>query len=121
METAADAWDATLSTAVDAAEISLEASERTSDAMICPLETTEESLDSGTTTTGVAVAMMDCKLDAEAPMSDTAALTEEAAWDACDAMAFVAADWTDAMSEETLLNSLAAAGTITGVKGLKVS
>lgn len=50
METAADAWDATPSTAVDAAAIPLEASERTFDGMIWPLETAEESLDAAALT-----------------------------------------------------------------------
>ena len=97
------------------------ASERTFDAITWPLCTAEESLGPGATTTGVAVAILDRKLDALASMEEATSLTAEPAWEACDAIALVAADFTDARSEDTLLSLLAAAGTMTGVTGLRVS
>ena len=97
------------------------ASERTLDAIDWPLCTAEESLGPGAMTTGVAVAMLDRKLDALASMEEATSLTAELAWEAFDAIALVAADFTDARSKEILLSLLAAAGTMTGVTGVKVS
>ena len=97
------------------------ASERTFDAITWPLCTAEESLGPGATTTGVAVAILERKLDALASMEEAASVTAEPASEICDAIALEAADFTDARSEETLLSLLAAAGTMTGVTGLRVS
>lgn len=79
VETAPDALEATPEAADAAVETALEAAEAAFDASDLALSTAEESFGPGATTTGVAVAMIDRRLDALESIAEAAALTDDPA------------------------------------------
>lgn len=77
METASDALELTLEAADAAVETAADAEEPISDAVDSAPDTAEESIGPGATTTGVAVAMIERKLDALESIEEPAALADD--------------------------------------------
>ena len=79
VETAPDALEATPEAADAAVETALDREEAAFDASDLALSTAEESLGPGATTTGVAVAILDRRLEALESIAEAAALADDPA------------------------------------------